>query len=479
MMSKEDLSRYIHARQRNINVLTQKRLKNIDKKRPAFFKLKKHADKFIESEDEYYDRFIMMPGLRGIGKTTMLYQLREYLINEKNIPANNILYLDMHNLKEKDDLNTKDVFKLYLEDFHQTTLVNLDEKVFLFVDEAQLDKNWANCGKTLFDDSFNVFCVFTGSSALNFEVNRDAARRITKESVYPCNFQEYLYLKHDLNLSKNNFKDLILKRDEKSIAKAIECEKIIKKDFINLNNDPEIEMKKFLHSKSFPFALKLDEIDTHLKTIDLVERIVDYDLKDFATFNKDTEEQIMRIIGYLATKKPGSTSSSAIAQSLQMSVKTVNTILESLEKAKLIFSINAYGSAGKMLKKPAQHFFATPSIKASLNFDIGRYDLNHEKCFAALVENMVASQLLSISENAVKSNGLFYDGVKKGVDFLYKDFDTVIPIEVGVGKKTKSQLTRSMYRYRANYAILVSNRTKNIQYDNGILYIPVTTFALM
>ena len=60
-----------------------------------------------------------------------------------------------------------------------------------------------------------------------------------------------------------------------------------------------------------------------------------------------------------------------------------------------------------------------------------------------LAENLVASRLKSISNESFDSWGLFYDSKSKGVDFLLKNFDDVIPIEVGIGKKTKSQLTRA------------------------------------
>lgn len=40
-----------------------------------------------------------MPGLRGVGKTTIIYQLFSYLLNEKQIPKNRILYLNLENLK--------------------------------------------------------------------------------------------------------------------------------------------------------------------------------------------------------------------------------------------------------------------------------------------------------------------------------------------------------------------------------------------
>lgn len=479
MPSKQELIDYIHAKQRETRILTANHLEEIDSGRLKFMKLKEHADNFLDADLQYYNRFIMMSGLRGVGKTTILYQLYDYLTKQRNIPEDNIFYLDVHDLKSVYDVGIREVFDLYLEDIHQTIPAGLDKKIFLFVDEAQLDENWADYGRLLFDKTFNIFMIFTGSSALGLELNVDASRRITKEQLLPCSFQEYLLLKHSLNLTKNNFRDLILKLNPDTVEEAMDCEKIIRRDLIQLDNDPELEFKKYLHSQSFPYALNISEISTHRHTNNMIERIVQDDLKHFASFNNGTNASILRLISYLATKKPGTTSSSSLAQSLNLNIRTVDSILEALEKSQLILSICAYGSAGKILNKPKHHFFLSPSIKSALNYRVGRYDLNHEKCYAVLVENMVASTLNRLSEESLHSGGLFYDSNKKGVDFIFKNLDEVIPVEVGVGKKTKSQLTRAKSKYGADYGILVSNRTSKIEFKRNILYVPVLTFALM
>lgn len=479
MPTKEELIDYVHAKQREIRILADNHLTDIRNERIHYNEIKKHVDGFCRSENEYFNRFIMMPGLRGVGKTTILYQIYQYLINEKGIKNSNILYLNLDDLKSAYDVGIQEIFEVYLEDVHQTIPASLDEKIFLLVDEAQLDENWAKYGKLLFEKSYNIFMIITGSSALDFELNTDASRRITRKQIFPCNFQEYLLLKYNLKLEKNNFKDLILRGDAESVEKAIICEDAIKKDLINLNNDPHIEFRKFLHSQSFPFALDLNEAETHILTNNMVRKIVNDDLTYFKTFNNVTNNNIMRLLTYLATKKPGQTSNIAIAQSLNISVKTVSKILSALEQSQLIFTVNAYGSAGKMLKKPSQHFFQTPSINSALNYRVGRYDLNHEKCFALLAENLVASSLSRLSYESMSSVGLFYDANKKGVDFIVKHLDKIIPIEVGIGKKTKSQLTIAKNRYNADIGILISNRTSSIKFKNDILYIPLLTFALM
>ena len=478
MVNSSDLINFISSNQREFNVLSKTRLKDIKHQRPCIKNLKNHIDKFIDAEGEYYNRCIMLPGFRGVGKTTILYQLYNYLIDEKNISFNDIFYLDMSSLRDNYDVGIRDVFELYLENFHQTTLVNLNKKIFFFIDEAQIDKNWANYAKLLHDKSFNVFCIFTGSSAINFEINNAAARRVKYEKIYPVDFKEYLLLKHDLDIPDNNFKDLILKADRDSIDKAIEIENEIRKKLILLNNDLNIEFKKYIETFGFPFALKMDDIDVHLYTISIIKRIITDDLPLFYNFN-NINLIIMKIILYLSSKKPGNTSSNAISQAMGINVKTTNKILEALENSLLLFSIGAYGSAGKMLNKPYEHFFLTPSIKASLNYYTRRFDLNNDKCFSHLVENEIASILFKLSRKTWGAVEIFYDSDKRGVDFIVKHLDKVIPIEVGIGKKTKSQLTRAINKYDADFGILISARRDNIEFVNNILYIPLLTFVLM
>nr|WP_238524496.1 hypothetical protein [Methanobrevibacter smithii] len=50
----------------------------------------------------------------------------------------------------------------------------------------------------------------------------------------------------------------------------------------------------------------------------------------------------------------------------------------------------------KLLKNQWEYFFLAPSIKASINFEIGRYNLNNKKCLATLAETLVASSLYKL-----------------------------------------------------------------------------------
>jgi len=76
--------------------------------------------------------------------------------------------------------------------------------------------------------------------------------------------------------------------------------------------------------------------------------------------------------------------------------------------------------------------------------------------------------------------GLFYPPDKGSSDFIIRTkLDDLVPIEVGIGKKTKSQVKKDMVKYDCKYGILVSNRYERIKHINDIIYIPLTSFGFI
>ncbi len=75
---------------------------------------KESVDKFIEKPNQ--NKFFVVPGLRGVGKSTIIYQLYEYLINTKKINSNRILLLDLEYLKYEEELNILDFFNVFIKD---------------------------------------------------------------------------------------------------------------------------------------------------------------------------------------------------------------------------------------------------------------------------------------------------------------------------------------------------------------------------
>ena len=68
-------------------------------KRKEFYNIKGYIDNFLEDYDD--DKFFLLPGLRGVGKTTIIFQLINYLLEEYNLKPNQILYLNLDRLKKQ------------------------------------------------------------------------------------------------------------------------------------------------------------------------------------------------------------------------------------------------------------------------------------------------------------------------------------------------------------------------------------------
>ena len=196
------------------------------KYRRAFFRIKKYVDDFLmgEQPENISKRLVILPGLRGVGKTTIVFQIYDYLKNQKKIEQDRILYFSTDELKAYLGKSILDIADTFIQDIHKTSPIYLGKKIFIFVDETHFDSNWSETAKVLFDKSKKIFMIFTGSSALNLELSVDAARRTTKEIVFPMNFSEYLTLRYENwfppKYMAESIRDLIFKGESEAIIES-------------------------------------------------------------------------------------------------------------------------------------------------------------------------------------------------------------------------------------------------------------------
>ena len=67
-------------------------------KRSYYNNIIKYVDSFLEGDN--LNRFLVLPGLHDVGKTTLLFQVYEYLLKEKGLTPQNILYFSCDRLKK-------------------------------------------------------------------------------------------------------------------------------------------------------------------------------------------------------------------------------------------------------------------------------------------------------------------------------------------------------------------------------------------
>lgn len=180
---------------RRILTLGRKRLEKFALKggkplpeRPLIVKLMEEIRGFLGSGE---NRVILLYGLRGVGKTTMLAQLYLKLIGE--VSGERILYASVDEIKML-GYRLKDVFESY-EHIIGERLEELREPTIFLLDEVHYDEEWDLALKVAYDRARNLMIVATGSSAIELKLSTDLARRAKRFHITPLTFTEYLLLK--------------------------------------------------------------------------------------------------------------------------------------------------------------------------------------------------------------------------------------------------------------------------------------------
>lgn len=485
---KEQLLKYTLAKLAEAPQLVKNHLEEAGrplKYRGAYFRIKKHVDDFLmgESLGNISKRLVILPGLRGVGKTTIVFQIYNYL-RDKDIGQDRILYFSTDELKAYLGKKILDVADTFIQEVHKTTPTYLDKELFIFVDEAHFDKSWSETAKILFDKSKKIFMIFTGSSALNLELSVDAARRTTKEIIFPMNFSEYLTLKHEKwfppSGTTESIRELIFRGDKNAFVEhAISKESELAKHLLKIGKPLDKEWEDFVCYNGFPFALNMGQVESHEKMFSMVERVIEKDIFSIQSFNTDTRNTISRVLAFLALQSPGGTSDVKLSQLMGVSPTMVRNILDVLEKTHLIFNIKPYGGAGKTVRKPWKYYFLSPSINGAIRFKLGTYNVTDKNMFGVFLESLVASYLIRMKETVGLPTGIFYDSNDRGADFLIRGpNESIIPIEAGFGKKDKGQIEKAIKTYNSKYGIIICDCQK-IRKEDTIIYMPFTTFSFV
>lgn len=463
------------------NILNRELSKNNKKfnTRDELDEIKGYVNTFLNEDTS--NKIVVLPGLRGVGKTTLILQLYEYLLKEKNIPPRNILYVSFDDLNDFVECNIRQMVEIYLKEVFNANLRTLNEKVFIFIDESQIDKKWAKTGKIIYDKSYNIFTIFTGSSALHLEQNEDLARRMRKKSLTPLNYTQHLKLKYDLNVGNlsKDLRDMIFTGNIDSAVKSeFEANNLLTNCLDYSSNDWD-EYFKF---GAFPI---LFDKKTHREIcedlVEITERVITKDMSQIKEISSSNQANAKRILRYFALQQPGELTHANLANYLKTSTANVNKILDLLEKTHLIFHCEPYGGSAKRVKKSWKYYFATPSIRHALSRKVGNPLLGTEDYDGLLLENLIASNLFNLSNREFTNFTIYYDANKKiNVDFLIQEeSENVIPIEVGRGKKKKSQIKHAINKYGCEYGIVVANNTNAIKRKDDIIYMPPKTFSFL
>ncbi len=370
---------------------------------------------------KYIDLII---GLRRTGKTTLMYQLIDWLL-KKGVKPNQILYFSFDERKKE--------LKELVSEYEKRVLRGRlrEKKIFLFLDEVHKLEDWADKIKILFDLNPKLKIVASGSASLNLmkSARESLAGRCVFHQLDPLSFKEFLWLKG---------------------------EKIPKKKVEVLRRKVEIEIFDFLN-KGFPEIIDASEKEArrYIKEL-IIERIIFRDIPESFRI-KDLD--LLKLLAEYIFSNPGVILNiDSLSRDLGRSKKTIANMLEYLELSFLIRRLsNLRGSFLATSRKNRKGYPFHPSL--SLTRDEPK-----------LVECLIGSEL----------NAKYYWKERnKEVDFVIKD-RTILPIEVKyksrVERRDIKSITKFCKKFKLKRGIVVSkDEEKKI---DGIEVVPLYKFVL-
>jgi predicted AAA+ superfamily ATPase len=474
---KEEFLNYIHRAIAQTNFRLHgyvvDREGNFYPKRSAFVIFKKYIEDYLKGDTE--PRWIVMPGLRGVGKTTLLSQLFIDVLTSSNIYK---FYLSVDEIVRRFNASLWDVIEAY-EIILGKRLEQIEKKMFLFFDEIQYDPKWDSALKTFYDRTKNVFILCTGSSAtlLRKQISSDSARRAYFEELYPMSFTEYVNLKFKKDPVKDlgeKIKKIILDGDnsEEIFRNLKMIENEVKEYWFGLDI---LGINQFLKFGSMPFSLVIKEEAVILNQLEQIfQKIVYNDISQITDFDNETLNKIYGLIYMLSDSFEVSLTN--LSRVLGVSKDTLSVILKTLENAGFLYRIAPYGSHYKQVRKPYKYLFATPAFRYLLLTE--RESISSFENFKGkLLEDVVGLYLRRITRG-LSDFSLTYDSSQSGADFILKIKEKKIVIEVGYGEKGLKQVVFTLNRVKGTYGLVISEND-TLKVEKNVIFLPINYFLLI
>jgi predicted AAA+ superfamily ATPase len=440
--------------------------------------LKKHATDFLSSGVE--PRFLSLAGLRGVGKTTLLWQTANHIYNTHH---QNIYFFNVNILKTigVDLFSALEAFQRHIlkKRFNEFT-----EPITLLFDEVHEDENWSKTLKILYDEARTAFILCTGSFALLLNSTADLSRRMHIMKVFPFSFSELLRAKEALSpekgiLTPSENVSLRLKEalfySENALASFRALQSISSEiDAVLTQRQIDLELLQihYLDFLNFPNLLYFDDERIITNAIlDLFTRIIHEDVPKlkpgFTDFAK-LERLILRLAG------SDEINPEKLAGIVGVKQNDINALIELLAKAEVLHVLVPYGGLDTKIAKNKKAFFMSPSLRRALLCSLYGHNLP-DQFKSKLVEDMVVMYLRRVLTSGTLS---FFSG-KNDVnpDFVIETRDQPILLEIGTSKTSLKQLKQSHVKYR--YGLLITNGVTEPTLKVDCIQLPLNWFLLL
>ena len=336
-------------------------------------------------------RSLVLLGPRRVGKTWLIQHAIARLLEQAGNSAKNIVFLPIdvpvyHGCELEELLNEA----CRLAGTNPKT-----DRLFVFFDEIQYQKDWELALKTLTDTYPNIRFTASGSAAsvLAKGTRESGAGRFTNLTLAPLTFYEYI--------------DMI--GQDEGLFESMEQTNKRFLEYVNFGGYPELVASKSAREDPRQFIQR-----------DIVDKVLLRDLPSL--YHIDDVRDLQSFFSYIAFHSGTIQTYEGLSQGSGLSKHTIANLLQYLEEAFLIVRHDRVDINALSLKRATQFklYLTNPSLRASMFQPIVKVD---DPYFGYAVETAVASQL-GIGEERCNWR---YANWRKGREINEVDFVSIDP----------------------------------------------------
>ena len=430
-------------------------------------------------------------GPRRVGKSVLMRQLIQQLLNEKTTPKN-ILFAQLDEPLFETGTGKSPLIHLLIEVYAKyilcTDLDVLPEKIYIFLDEIQQVEKWSETLKSYYDRGYNIKFIVSGSSAAGITRggSESLAGRITLNRITTLKFVDYLKFKN-LNDKLTALTSML----EESLKAALESNDIacfsknLTESYLRLvpyQRQIETALSEFLIKGGY---IELIEIEDYQKSSqylrDLLQLVIYKDIvKVFGIRNPKNMEDLLL---YLANHSAQIFSETSASPKLKMKQETMGEYIDYLEEVFLINTCAIYSkNRAKQLRNPKKIYISDTGVRNVLNGTYSPKALLESTDVGLMAETTVHNHLQNLtSKLAAYRTSCYYWKNNCEIDNVITFGKNPVPVEVKYQNQIRAEEAESCREFaevnESPFSIVVTR--DKLSFEDKIAYIPLWYFLLL
>ena len=453
-----------------------------DFKRRDYYKIIQQLDR---------DTILAMIGARRVGKTTLLYQLIEELLERTD--SKNILFVNLDDPYLHISLENLDkIFTVYSTNILKSSFESSNDTIYIILDEIQSLKNWQNALKRWFDLGYKIKFIVTGSSSTGIleGSSESLVGRIKHQIVLPMKFLEYIRFKEQNDLGE------LIDSANRRLREALKNSVVHKtpnlffdeldnssKILLPYNNKIQVYLQEYLIKGGYPENISIDDLVVCGDNLKQYLQLTLY--KDIMKISQVREPKALEYLFLIIAKESSQIfNRTNVANTLNVKRSTtLNTYINLLKTAYLISEAEYYSrGAEKRARKETKAYVNDVGIR---NVSASVFDeqvLVNNTELGKIVETVAADHTKRLKFNLEHlSADIFYWHDGHEVDLVIELFQVPLPIEVKYRENVTSNDLKGLKKFKEKFdpPVMIVITKNQLEIHEEKVYVPLWLYLLI